>query len=159
MLLVPGGERLVARRRPAAEPAAPDPTRCTIGAHRALRASACVEVWAPDRFELAAEFGAEAFETWRAQHCRFRGARDVWKMIAAPRLEPGQVLPPWATLRGVPWSYQWLAETNPERLAETLAALELPPNWEPTFTAPRALWDLHPRRELPESTRRLLFDV
>jgi hypothetical protein len=75
-----------------------------------LRAGACIEVWAPDGPPIAA-MGA------------LHGAHARWRHLTGQRGGVGG---------STPWSFHYLAATNPDHLTARLAALGLPPDWTPS---------------------------
>lgn len=113
----------MARRR------APDRSAVDVDADdmpAALLVGACVELWAPD---VASEHPLELHRRQSAAH-RYRDARAEWLASVGvgaddPTPEPLRSVP----LR--PWSFAYLLEHDPDRLAEVLATRGLPPGWTP----------------------------
>lgn len=92
-----------------------DPTAVPIE----LRAGACLEVWAPGDHQQA--------------HRRWRDARGAWLLAHGihPAWDHAQI--PAILRHGRMWSYAFLLERDPDRLASTLDSHDLPPDWAPSF--------------------------
>jgi len=125
----------VARARP--RPAPPRPDAAAVVVPDELLAGACVEVWLT-RAEIAAGFSEHESPTGvprgilvglRARR-RYTEARIAF--LAEHDLHGHDVpesLRPRATR---PWSFEFLAVNDPERLAADLERLGLPSDWRPT---------------------------
>lgn len=126
---------VMARRRPPAAP--PAPPRVNLTWHPALAAGRCIEVWVPDLADL--DHDDRVVKCWT----RYRNAKNVWRDITHPLWEAHpEHLPRWARgSGGAPWSYHYLAEHDPDRLASRLHDLGLSGDWRPT-PAPKPLRDL-----------------
>lgn len=111
------------RRKP--EPVTVSPE----GVPLALLAGACLEVWADDS---DADHPLELHRVCAARN-RYRDARRDW--LAERGVAVGDPTP--EVLRGVPtkpWSFEFLAERDPDHLADLLQSRGLPPDWTPADT-------------------------
>ena len=135
MRRAPGGG-LVARRRPQEAPEPGPGPAGPLPFPEALSALRCVEVWVPEWSDL--DDLAAAAAAW----CRWRNAANAWRRLHAETLaaHPGS-RPRWLTGGGRPWSFDYLAEHDPRRLADKIAGLGLPAEWTPT-PAPKILRSL-----------------
>lgn len=102
------------------------------GVPAVLLVGACVEVWASD---VVSEHPLELHRRQAAAR-RYRDARADW--LASVGLEAtGPAPEPLRSVSTGPWSFAWLLEHDPGRLAEVLAARGLPPDWTPAIVAGR----------------------
>lgn len=139
----------MARRRPPVI-VIPAPTE-RLTWHPALAATRCIEVWVPDRDDLDDEM--RAIKCWT----RWRNARRAWSDLTR-RIwaDHRELLPWWARgSGGTPWSFEYLLQKDPGRLAALLARRDLPADWVPT-PAPRALMELTNYGALPPGAADLL---
>lgn len=91
-----------------------------------LLAGPCVELWCPERTP-ADEWSDYAVTTWT----RARNARRAWlELRGLNRNDESVPLP--LRQASTPWSFDWLAGHDPDRLARMLADRGLPADWEPT---------------------------
>ncbi len=141
----------MARRRAPEPPPAPPPS-ARLTWHPALSATRCIEVWVPDGADLDDEM--RAIKCWTRWRNACRAWSDLTRHIWADHRE---LLPWWARgSGGTPWSYEYLLEKDPDRLAVWLARRDLPPDWAPV-PAPRVLRELTNYGALPPGAADLLI--
>jgi hypothetical protein len=120
----------MARRRPAPVPVLPDGA---IAVPEFLVAGCCSEVWDPDRPSVPDEFPDYAVRAM----CRYRDALRAFLLTnELERTDPR--LPESLRATNGCWSFKYLAEHNPQRLADVLESRQLPSDWQPT-PAPKPL--------------------
>ena len=125
----------MARARP--RPAPPRPDAAAVVVPDELLAGACVEVWLT-RAEIAAGFSEHESPTGvprgilvglRARR-RYTEARAAF--LTEHDLHGADVPEPLRARANRPWSFDYLATNDPDRLAADLERLGLPPGWKPT---------------------------
>ncbi len=128
----------MARRRPP-EPNSTPPPALGLRWHPALAVGRNIETWCPDLAEMDDE--DRMVKSWT----RHRNAVRAWKSLTEDVWsQHPDLLPRWARgSLGRPWSYRFLRERRPDRLAQLLHDRGLPADWSPT-PAPRPLRELMP---------------
>jgi hypothetical protein len=116
------------RRRQVVEPVAVD----AEGVPDCLLAGSCLEVWTPG-------WKGDRDKRWYAARRLYKDAVDLYKQRHGIGCWEHRRLPGSLKKGFMPWSFRYLAENDPDRLAGRLEFCGLPPDWQPTPAPPEWL--------------------
>lgn len=123
----------------------PAPPRVRDGVPDCLRAGVCIEVWASDGGAPCPEWSDPATHAWYVARRRYKDAVELYRQRHGIGDNEFGRLPFPLKCGAIPWSFGFLAATDPDRLAQQLDFRGLPQDWQPT-PAP-AEWLEAPKRE------------